>query len=116
MLAKKYRLAKEKAFKRVYQKGKFFFTSNINLRFAKNQEKNSRFGFVISKKISKKATIRNRIKRQLSEIIRKNLKSIVKGKDIVIKVKKPYIEKDFNQKEQILVKIFKKNKLWQESE
>ncbi|MDZ7798842.1 MAG: ribonuclease P protein component [Patescibacteria group bacterium] len=112
MLAKKFRLSKEKAFKKVYQKGKFFFTSNINLRFANNQAKNTRFGFVISKKISKKATVRNKIKRQLSEIIRKHLNSIVKEKDIIIKVKKPYIKKSFKEKEQILVKIFKKSKLW----
>ena len=47
-----------------------------------------RFGVIISKKISKKAVDRNKIKRRLMEVLGKNLKSFGLGKRILFLVKK----------------------------
>jgi len=44
----------------------------------------SRFGLIVSNKVSKKATQRNLIRRRISEFIRLNLKSIKSGYDFVI--------------------------------
>ena len=61
MLKKKYRLLKETKF----NKGDLYTSPFFVLRLAKNEKSFNRFGFVVSKKIDKRATARNRIKRQI---------------------------------------------------
>jgi len=54
----------------------------------------NRFGFVISKKISKKAVDRNRIKRLLSEAVKMNLGKIKsQGNKIVFLTKRTMLDK-----------------------
>ena len=48
----------------------------------------TRFGVIISKKISKKAVERNKIKRRLMEVLGKNRKKFDKGKRILFLAKK----------------------------
>jgi ribonuclease P protein component len=50
------------------------------------------FGISISKKVSKKAVIRNRIKRQIKGVIRTKLLSISSGWKVIIVVKPKAIE------------------------
>ena len=50
----------------------------------------SRFGFVISNKISKLATRRNALKRQLRMIVEKSLPNIKPGYDVVMIVKRDF--------------------------
>lgn len=69
MLPKKYRITKIKDFQNIFKKGKFFRGKIVDLKIAKNKCENSRFGFSIGLKISKKAVCRNRLRRQLQEII-----------------------------------------------
>lgn len=52
----------------------------------------SHFGFIISTKISKKAVVRNRIKRIIAEVIRTRLSDIKRGLDVVFLIK-PYVLK-----------------------
>ena len=52
----------------------------------------TKFGISISKKVSKKAVIRNRIKRQIKGVIRGNLKTIAPNWKVVIVVKPKAIE------------------------
>ena len=111
MLAKKYRLTKEKDFKKVYQRGRCFAGQYLVLKKLKNDFKESRFGFSISTKISKKATDRNKIKRRLSEVIRLNIKNIKAGQDIVLVSKKDILEKDYQSIKDDLLKLIKKAKL-----
>jgi ribonuclease P protein component len=44
----------------------------------------SRFGFIVSTKVSKKAVVRNRIRRRLQAIIRVDRTSIIPGLDVVV--------------------------------
>ncbi|MBU1164592.1 ribonuclease P protein component [Patescibacteria group bacterium] len=111
MLAKINRLAKQKDFDHVFKRGKSVFSANLKLRFVRNELKNSRFAFVVSNKISKKATVRNRIRRQLSEIVRTNLTTIKKGNDVVVVVKQTILKKDFEQITNELLTNLKKAKL-----
>ena len=69
-------------------KGVTFTSPLLNLKISDNEEHVSRFRFVISKKISKKAVVRNRIKRILSKIIEEDLEKIKKGKNIIFILKK----------------------------
>ena len=43
----------------------------------------SRFSFVVSKKVDKRAVVRNQIRRRLRELVRKNLDSINSGFDCI---------------------------------
>jgi ribonuclease P protein component len=76
MLNKKFRLTKRKEFGYIYKNGKKFNTVNLTLVTIPTKLSNARFGFVLSKKVGH-AFQRNKIKRQLSEIVRVNWKSLI---------------------------------------
>jgi ribonuclease P protein component len=64
--------------------GQSVFSPILLIKFVKNDLAFSRFGFIVSNKVSKKATKRNLVKRRINEIIRLNFKKIKIGFDIVI--------------------------------
>ena len=88
MLRSPFRIKKNKDFQKVLKKGECKRSNLLFVVFLKNELQNSRFGFVVSLKVSKKATERNLIKRRLREIVRLNLDKIKEGYDIVIIAKK----------------------------
>jgi len=110
MLARQNRLTKKKDFERVFKGGRGFSESFLYLKIIKNNLDASRFGFVISKKFSKKAVIRNKTKRRLSEIIKMRLPEIKKGIDVIIVVM-PGAENEFQKLEDTLNELFKKAKI-----
>lgn len=113
MFPRPYRLLKERDFKRVLNKGQFFFSKELTFKFLKNNLDLSRFGFIISNKVSKKATTRNRIKRQLREIIRLKLKEIRGGYDFLIIAKPEILKKTYSEMDKSLLTIFQKLNLFQ---
>lgn len=84
MLSKIHRLKSDKDFKNVFKNGKTLENQFFRVKFVKNQKKFSRFGFVISVKLLKKAVSRNILKRRLRAICRSLLKDLKSGFDIVI--------------------------------
>lgn len=84
MLPKKNRLTKNKEFENVFKNGDTFFTKILGIKYIKNGLEITRFGIIISHKISKKAVVRNKIKRRIREILRLNFEKIKKGYDVVI--------------------------------
>lgn len=76
MLPKKYRLKKSEDIKSVLKLGRTVREGFLILKTRENNLSNPRFAFLISLKISKKATVRNRLKRRMSEFIRLNLSDI----------------------------------------
>lgn len=108
-------LKKENRLRRIERnRSQNIFSSPIaNIRVSEG-EGESKFGFVVSKKISKKAVIRNRTKRILRAFVENNLERIKTGKNFVFVSKK---ELDFSDKEEIfkdLEETLKKAKLWRE--
>lgn len=69
----------------------------------------SHFGFIISTKISKKAVVRNRIKRIITEVIRKRLNDIAKGLDVVFLIKPAAVKIDREELEKEVNEIITKN-------
>lgn len=88
MLKKSQRINKTRELQKVYRLGRNIHTSTLVIKFVQqsNPAFQSRVGLVVSKKVSKKAVERNRIKRVLREEMRKIINSLDKG-DYMIVVK-----------------------------
>lgn len=95
MLPRANRLKHRRDFIAVYQKGIRRQTSHLALRALRFSEKAqqsqpqtpTRIGIVVSQKVSKRATVRNRIKRQIRAALRQLLPRIARGWQLVIVVR-----------------------------
>jgi ribonuclease P protein component len=111
MLPKINRIKRKKDFEIIFKNGLNFKDTFLVLKVFKNKSDFTRFGFIISQKVSKKAVVRNKIRRRLAEIVWSEFKEIKKGLDIVI-ICLPGLEKeDFSELEISVNKIFKKAKI-----
>lgn len=108
MLPQRNRLKKNRDFKKLFEKGKSSKEDFLYLKVKKNNLESSRFAFVVSKKISKKAVIRNKIKRRLRELVKIKLTQIKKGLDIIIVVTPGFEVSDFLELEEIINNLFNK--------
>lgn len=94
MLPKQHRLPLRTDLVRVQEEGELFQGRLFSLLVAKGEKaKPSRFAFIISTKIHKRAVKRNRARRLLVEAIRSLLAKIKPGFDCVFLAKKPIIGK-----------------------
>jgi ribonuclease P protein component len=84
MLSRKYRLSRPlKA-----RDEKKISSPTLIIRSVKNTLSYNRFIFIISKKVDKRAVVRNRIKRLLASYIEKIYNDLTQGLDIAITVRK----------------------------
>ena len=83
MLSKKYRFHSRGGVRYVYQKGKTVRHHNMSLVFCANSRGFTRVAVVVSKKVEKTAVGRNRIRRRVNEIIRRNMDLVPKKCDYV---------------------------------
>ncbi len=106
------RLTKRSDIQAVHARGRSFFVGNLGVRLAKNNLKTSRFTVIVSLKISKKAVERNRLKRRLREIVRRDiLPKVNPGFDGIILTKKPLLDLSFGELRELVIKLFKKTRL-----
>lgn len=112
MLPKQHRLIRDKDFQRVFKKGKSISNSEnfLYVKFIENNLPVSRFGFVVSNKISNRASIRNRIKRILREAVKKKFLELKPGLDVVIIAQKGIEKKSFIDILSAVSLVFKKVK------
>ncbi len=104
MLPLKNRLKKRKDFDLIYKTGKNAFASNFFLKFKENGLSESRIGISIGTKFSPKAFLRNKTKRQIREVFRRELPFLREGFDIVIIPKKRKEENSSFEEWQIAIK------------
>mgnify|MGYP001130864954 CR=1 FL=1 len=105
-MEKKYRLRKNEEFKRVYKRGKNYWNRNLVLYVMRNQLNNSRIGFTVTKKIGN-SVVRNRVRRRMKEIYRKNFDNIKEEYDIIFIPKKNVVDISYKELESAMFHILK---------
>ena len=112
MLKKINRIRKDKEFDRVFKTGHSFYGRVLGIKATDNDLGTNRFGIIISTKVSKKAVIRNKFRRQIRAIIRLNLPLLKEGFDVVIIVFPLILDKNYQELEQIVQNGFKRLNLY----
>lgn len=114
MLSYKNRFHGYGSLKYVYSNGESVRTQKIVVKFTKNQRRSdSRFAVVVSKKVLKSAVGRNRIRRRVYEVIRKELPKMDGVYDIVVMIFHNSVrEMPYEELTQTLVDIFKEADLY----
>ena len=110
MLPKINRLTKKKDFELVFKNGEVLKEGSLLFKTAKNNQLDSRFGFVVSKKISNKATIRNKVKRRLRRVVSSHLSEFKKPFDVIVIALLGIQKQEISEIEMAVVKFIKKNK------
>ena len=98
MLKKINRISSQKEFGEVKSKGKIRQYPYFGL-IEYFGESGKKFGFIISKKISKKAVMRNKIKRKICEELRNKLDKFDEGFRGIFLIKKNIIDENNNIKD-----------------
>lgn len=88
MIARDFRLRRASDFARVYKYGRSFGTKDLFIKAIKTNYDFNRVAIVVSKKVSKKAVVRNKIKRKCIELLRKRWDGLKPGYNIIVTVKK----------------------------
>lgn len=109
MLPKNNRLLKKEDFQKTWKSGQSFYTKNLGFKILINKTLSLRLGVIVGNKISKLATVRNKIKRQIREIIRLHKEKITPGYDLVIITLPGIMEKSFHEIEKDI--LFALNRL-----
>lgn len=112
MLKKINRISHNKDFDRVFKIGQSFYEKALGFKAAENSLNITRFGILINAKVSKKAVVRNRIKRQIREIIQAELPEIKDGYDLVVIVFPQILDKNFKEIRKFLENGFRKLNLY----
>jgi len=115
MLPKKYRLSGYQV-SQTFKKGRFFNAPLFTLKFLplKNISpdfKNSLFSITVPLKVEKKAVRRNKIRRQVYEIIRHLLPELKSGWAIAILAKKEILKVNYQEMEEQLQTAFREIKI-----
>ncbi|MFH1186647.1 MAG: ribonuclease P protein component [Candidatus Levyibacteriota bacterium] len=107
MLKKEYRLKVRTKFKNFKTVSTLLFT----LKYEKNEKEVSNFGVIVSKKVDLKATVRNRIRRQITSCLEKNLGKIKPGFNFLFIAKKEAIDKKTEEINKMIIAIIKEEEL-----
>ena len=105
------RLRKGSEFSRVRQQGRSLASRLLILAWIPNDVGRLRVGFVVSKRISKRAVKRNYIKRLLSEAIRGLLPELPIGWDIVLSARNAITTVNVHVLEQDIVSLLQRARL-----
>lgn len=88
MIPKQNRFKGNRSIDHVYKSTRPVRSDTFNIRVKKSGIENYRLAVVVSKKVSKSAVVRNRIRRRIFEYTRKNIatQTKIKGLEIIITV------------------------------
>lgn len=103
----KHSLRNKKDFDQVFKAGQSFYCPILGIKALKNDLEYNRFGIMVGLKVSKSAVVRNKIKRQIRVIFKKNIEESAKTYDFVIIVLDKIIDKEFKEIEENFIKTYK---------
>lgn len=107
MLHKDLRITGNQQYSVVYKNGRRFAGKYLIVFIVQSNGQGRRFGIVTSKKIGNAVT-RNRAKRQIREVVRRNLARLPKGYDIVIVARYTVKEATFGLIESEFLRLIRK--------
>ena len=112
MLNKKYRFHSRGGVRFVYQKGKTVRGAKASLVFVPNERGFTRVAVVVSKKVEKTAVGRNRIRRRVYEVIRRNFEYLPKETDYIFVIySKEVLEMPYSELEKTLGELVEESKV-----
>ncbi|MFZ2970066.1 MAG: ribonuclease P protein component [Minisyncoccia bacterium] len=109
MLDKKFRLRKQKDFEKMFTGGIYLSCDFLALKAIKNDLSISRFGFIVSNKVSKSAIVRNKMKRRLRESVRRIQEKVREGFDCLFISKQGIAEKESAEIKVAVEKLLKRS-------
>lgn len=108
VLSRTYSLKKEGDFKAIWRRGRLLKTSFFKIKYLINNFSYCRFAVIVSKKLSNKATKRNRLRRQILHILREAMSNFKNHLDVVILTMNPAAASSFSEIKEELTKSLKK--------
>jgi len=102
-----YRVTKNADFQNAIHNGLRLGSSVVTIYYVSNSYDCPRFGISVSKKRGN-AVVRNRVRRQIREIIAHNLERIPPHFDYIIVVKDGYLENSFKENSELILQSFTK--------
>jgi len=111
MLSKKYRLSKKDFETAFRKKGGYFQVDFLKAKIISNNLGITRFGISCGTQISKKAVLRNKIKRRINESLRLGSEKIKTGYDVLIMPSPQIIEKTYQDIDQTIFVLLNKANL-----
>ncbi len=104
-------LKSEKDFDHVFQKGSKFGNRHFQFYYVKNGKNTNRLGIIVSKKLSKRAVVRNKVRRRIRESYRIHSGTIKTGYDFIIIAKNRCAEDSYADLDRSVGHLFYKTNL-----
>ncbi len=108
MLKRTYRLRKNSDFQRLYRSGRRFSSSNLVLYYAPSHLGYSQVGFVVSKKISKSAVVRNTLRRRTSAVVEEMYPGIKNPMKMIVLIRNDFSNLKPNELKSEITKLVEK--------
>lgn len=105
-------LKNKKDFDRIFKHKKVFGNKHLTLLYRNNGLTYNRCAFIVSKKVSKKAVVRNKIRRRLKNILIIRSDRLVSGYDLVFLAKSKTAEIDYQTLSHSVDHLFYKTDLF----
>jgi ribonuclease P protein component len=106
-------LKNSKNFDRVFHHGQRFGNRHFQFYYLKNRKSTNRLGIIVSKKVSKRAVVRNKVKRRIRASYQQEMGRIAQGYDLIIIAKKRCAADPYQDLNRSLKHLFYKTKLEQ---
>ena len=101
----------DKTFQRVFKQGSQFGNRHFYFYYIANQENKNHLGIIVSKKVSKKAVVRNRVRRRIREAFRLSQPELKQGYNMIIIAKNRCADASYAELAKSLSHLFYKTHL-----
>lgn len=113
MLPVLYRIRRQAEFEGFFRSKKTASVQSplITLYFAQTKEARPRFGFVVGLKVSKKAVVRNKVKRRMRAVVGRALPAVRTGVSAVLVARPPAEKSTFQEIEKTIIGLLRTARL-----